>query len=42
MEETASDGNDSEELFSRFESRSEKEPLPEDASESHLSWYSQQ
>ncbi|XP_013818124.2 PREDICTED: outer dense fiber protein 2-like isoform X1 [Capra hircus] len=37
MEETASDGNDSEELFSRFESRSEKEPLPEDASESHLS-----
>ncbi|XP_068820170.1 protein BCAP [Capricornis sumatraensis] len=37
MEETASDGNDSEELFSRFESRSEKEHLPEDASESHLS-----
>ncbi|XP_052493192.1 protein BCAP [Budorcas taxicolor] len=37
MEETASDGNDSEELFSRFKSRSEKEHLPEDASESHLS-----
>ncbi|XP_040088338.1 protein BCAP isoform X1 [Oryx dammah] len=37
MEETASDGNHSEELFSHFESRSEKEHLPEDASESHLS-----
>lgn len=42
MEETASDGSHSEELFSRFESRSEKEHLPQDASESHLSWYSQQ
>ncbi|XP_020732931.2 protein BCAP isoform X2 [Odocoileus virginianus] len=37
MEETASDGSHSEELFSHFESRSEKEHLPQDASESHLS-----
>uniref|UniRef100_A0A4W2HAT1 Outer dense fiber of sperm tails 2 like n=1 Tax=Bos indicus x Bos taurus TaxID=30522 RepID=A0A4W2HAT1_BOBOX len=37
MEETANDGSHSEELFSHFESRSEKEGLPQDASESHLS-----
>ncbi|CAI9151960.1 unnamed protein product [Rangifer tarandus platyrhynchus] len=37
MEETASDGSHSEELSSHFESRSEKEHLPQDASESHLS-----
>ncbi|XP_065765824.1 protein BCAP isoform X4 [Muntiacus reevesi] len=37
MEETANDGSHSEELFSHFESRSEKEHLPPDASESHLS-----
>ena len=42
MEETANDGSHSEELFSRFEIRSEKEHLPQDASENHLSWYSQQ
>ncbi|XP_055257532.1 protein BCAP isoform X1 [Moschus berezovskii] len=36
MEETACDGSHSEELFSHFESRSEEEHLPQDASESHL------
>ncbi|XP_044800692.2 protein BCAP isoform X7 [Bubalus kerabau] len=37
MEETANDGSHSEELFSHFEIRSEKEHLPQDASENHLS-----
>ncbi|KAJ8793505.1 hypothetical protein J1605_019339 [Eschrichtius robustus] len=42
MEKPANDGSHSEELFSHFKSIPEKEHLPRHASESHLSWYSQQ
>lgn len=41
MEKPANDRSHSEELFSHFQSRPEKEHLPLHASESHLSWYSQ-
>ncbi|XP_066232804.1 protein BCAP isoform X4 [Saccopteryx leptura] len=42
MEKTANDGSRPEEVFPHLKSRPEKEYVPQHASESHLSWYSQQ
>ncbi|XP_066124851.1 protein BCAP isoform X7 [Saccopteryx bilineata] len=42
MEKTENDGSHPEEVFPHLKSRPEKEYVPQHASESHLSWYSQQ